>query len=89
MDSILKNGASLAWVHEFLDIVRHNALDELNHRWTRMHIRRLTGRSKTTQKMTKYGALLAVLSNLENEDYVKTVFGGVEDFVRDLQNITD
>lgn len=39
--------------------------------------------------MTKYGALLAVLSNLENEDYVKTVFGDVEDFVRDLQNVTD
>jgi non-homologous end joining protein Ku len=31
--------------------------------------------------MTKYGALLAVLSNLENEDYVKTVLGKVDDFV--------
>ena len=31
--------------------------------------------------MTKYGALLVVLSNLENEDYVKTVLGEVDDFV--------
>jgi len=60
---------------EILDIVRHNALEELNHRWSRMHIRRRTGRNKTTKEMTKYGALLAV-------------FGDVEDFVRDLQNVT-
>ena len=74
---------------EILDVVRHNALEELNHRWSRMHIRRRTGRSKTTKEMTKYGALLAVLSNLENEDYVKTVLGDVNDFVRELQNVTD
>ncbi len=74
---------------ENLDIVRHNALEELNHRWSRMHIRRRTGRNKTTKEMIKYGALLAVLSNLDNEDYDKAVFGDVEDFVRDLQNITD
>ncbi len=54
-----------------------------------MHIRRRTGRNKTTKEMIKYGALLAVLSNLDNEDYDKAVFGDVEDFVRDLQNITD
>ncbi|WP_305064896.1 transposase [Methanococcoides sp.] len=74
---------------EILDVVRHNALEELNHRWSRMHIRRRTGRSKTTKEMTKYGALLAVLSNLENEEYVKTVLGDVDDFVRELQNVTD
>ena len=39
--------------------------------------------------MTKYGALLAVLSNLENEDYVETVLCDVDDFVRELQNVTD
>jgi len=39
--------------------------------------------------MTKYGALLAVLSNLENEDYVKTVLGDVDDFIRELQNVRD
>ena len=74
---------------EILDVVRRNALEELNHRWSGMHIRRRTGRSKTTKEMTKYGALLAVLSNLENEDYVKTVLGDVNDFVRELQNVTD
>jgi len=72
-----------------LDVVRHNALEELNHRWSRMHIRRRTGRSRTTNEMTKYGALLAVLSNLENEDYVKIVLGDVDDFVMELQNVTD
>lgn len=74
---------------EILDVVRNNALEELNHRWSRMHIRRRTGRSKTTKEMTKYGALLAVLSNLENGDYVKTVMDDVDDFVRELQNVTD
>ena len=39
--------------------------------------------------MTKYGALLAVLSNLENEDYVEAVLCDVNDFVRELQNVTD
>ncbi|MCL7411974.1 MAG: hypothetical protein M8350_09290 [Methanosarcinaceae archaeon] len=53
-----------------------------------MHIRRRTGRSKTTKEMTKYGALLAVLSNLENENYAKIVLGDVDDFVRKLQNVT-
>ncbi|MEW5761272.1 MAG: hypothetical protein AB1779_10965 [Candidatus Thermoplasmatota archaeon] len=56
-----------------IKIVRHNGIEELNHRWCRMHIRRRTGRNQTTKEMTKYGALLAVLSNLKNESYVKTV----------------
>ncbi|MEA3293785.1 MAG: hypothetical protein U9P81_02250 [Euryarchaeota archaeon] len=77
------------WKYRKTDVVRHNALEELNHRWSRMHIRRRTGRSKTTNEMTKYGALLAVLSNLKNEDYVKTVLGDVNDFVMELQNVTD
>jgi hypothetical protein len=38
---------------------------------------------------SKYRALLAVLFNLGNEDYVKTVLGEVDDFVRELQNVTD
>jgi len=45
---------------EILDVVRHNALEGLNHRWSRMHIRRRTGRSKTTKEMTKYGDFLVV-----------------------------
>jgi len=39
--------------------------------------------------MTKYEAHLAVLSNLEKEDYVKTVFGNFKNFFVDLQNVTD
>ena len=50
-------------------IVRHNGIEERSHRWSRMHTRRRTGRSRTTKEMAKYGALLAVLSNLENEAY--------------------
>ena len=70
-------------------MVRHNALEELNHQWGRMYILRCTGRSKTTKEMTKYGALPAFISNLENEDYVKMVLGDVDYFVSGLQNVTD
>ena len=66
---------------EILDVVRHNALEKLNHRWC-MHIRKCTGGSKTTKEITKYGTFLLVLSNLENEDYLKTVLGDVDDFVK-------
>ncbi len=69
-------------------IVRHNGIEERAHRWSRMHTRRRTGRSRTTNEMAKYGALLAVLSNLENEVYVKEVLAGVKDFVYEMQNIT-
>lgn len=54
-----------------------------------MHIRRRTGRSKTSKEMTKYEAHLAVLSNLEKEDYVKTIFGNFKNFFVALQNVTN
>jgi len=41
-----------------LKIVRHKGIEELGHRWSRMHTRRRTGRSRTTKEMVKYGALL-------------------------------
>lgn len=72
-----------------MKIVRHNGVEELNHRWSRMHIRRRTGRSRTAKEMTKYGALLAVLSNLENETYVKEVLTDVKDFVYEMQSVTN
>jgi len=72
-----------------IKIIRHNGLEELNHRWSRMHIRRRTGRSRTTLEMEKYGALFAVFSNIEYEDYIKTVFSDVKDFVREMQNVTE
>ena len=39
-------------------------------------------------EMEKYGALLAVFSNIENEEYIKTVLAEVKDFVKDMQNVT-
>jgi hypothetical protein len=71
-----------------IKIVRHNGIEERNHRWSRMHTRRRTGRSRTTNEMAKYGALLSVLSNLENKLYVENVLNDVKDFVYELQNIT-
>ena len=44
-----------------VNIVRHNGIEESGHRWSRMHIRRRTGRSQTTREMAMYGALTAVL----------------------------
>ena len=71
-----------------VEIVRHNGIEERSHRWSRMHIRRRTGRSRTTNDMAKYGALLAVMSNLENKTYVEKVFTDVKDFVYEMQDIT-
>ena len=70
-------------------IIRNNGIEELNHRWSRMHIRRRTGRSRTTMEMEKYGALLAVFSNIENEDYIKTVLEDVKDLVLEMQEVTE
>jgi hypothetical protein len=39
--------------------------------------------------MEKYGALLAVFSNIENDNYIKTVLDDVKDFVWDMQNVTE
>jgi hypothetical protein len=72
-----------------IKIIRHNGLEELNHRWSRMHIRRRTGRSRTTMEMEKYGALFAVFSNIEYEDYIKTILFDVIDFVKEMQNISE
>jgi hypothetical protein len=72
-----------------IKIVRNNGIEELNHRWSRMHIRRRTGRNRTTKEMEKYGALLAVFSNIENENYINNVLNDVLDFVRDMQNVAE
>ena len=54
-----------------------------------MHTRRRTGRSRTTNDMAKYGALTAILSNLENEIYVKEVLADVDDFVHKIRCVTE
>ncbi len=50
-----------------INVVRHKGIEEIGHRWSRMHIRRRTGRSQMVKEMTMYGALTAVLSNIENK----------------------
>ena len=38
-----------------INVVRHNGIEEIGHRWSRMHIRRRTGRSQTAREMGMYG----------------------------------
>ena len=71
-----------------VEIMRDNNIEERSHRWSRMHIRRRTGRTRTTNEMAQYGALTAIFSNLENETYVKEILSGVKDVIREMQNIT-
>ena len=73
---------------DVMEVARDNGIEERSHRWSRMHMRRRTGRSRTANDMAKYGALLAVLSNLENKTYVEKVLTDVDDFVYEMQNIT-
>lgn len=73
---------------KIVNIVRDNNIEERAHRWSRMHVRRRTGRGRTTNEMAKYGALLAVLSNIENDVYVKEVMNDINDFVREMQDVT-
>jgi len=71
-----------------VEIARDNNLEERGHRWSRMHIRRRTGRTRTTNEMAHFGALTAIFSNMENEMYVKEVFSDVKDFIREMQDIS-
>ena len=52
-----------------------------------MHIRRRTGRSQTYREMAMYGALTAILSNVENGYYLKHVLSGI-DFLKEYMSIT-
>ncbi len=71
-----------------VEIMRDNNIEERGHRWSRMHIRRRTGRTRTTNEMAHYGALTAIFSNMENETYVKEALSDVKDFIREMQDIT-
>ena len=70
-----------------INVVRHKGIEEIGHRWSRMHIRRRTGRSQTTREMTMYGALTAVLSNIENKHYSEKVLSKI-DFLKEFSSIT-
>ena len=71
-----------------VEIMRDSNIKERSHRWSRMHIRRRTGRTRTTNDMAQYGALTAIFSNLESETYVNEILSGMKDFIRELQDIT-
>jgi hypothetical protein len=60
---------------EEIRIISRNGIEELNHRRSRM-------------QMEKYTALLAVFSNIENAEYIKTVLAEIKDFVKDMQDIS-
>ena len=75
-----KNGKTIS-------IVRHNGIEEIGHRWSRMHIRRRTGRSQTAREMAMYGALTAVLSNIENRYYIEKVLSKI-DFLKEFMSVT-
>ena len=70
-----------------IGVVRHNGIEEIGHRWSRMHIRRRTGRSQTSRDMSMYGALTAILSNMENKQYIDRVLSGI-DFLKEFTSIT-
>ena len=71
-----------------INVVRHNGIEEIGHRWSRMHIRRRTGRSQTAREMGKYGALTAVLSNVENKHYIENILSKI-DFLKEFTSITE
>ena len=70
-----------------IDVVRHNGVEEIGHRWSRMHIRRRTGRAQTSAEMAMYGPLLAVLSNIENGVYIEKLLNKV-DFIEEISSIS-
>ena len=72
---------------KIVEIMRDNNIEEQGHRWSRMHIRRRTGRNRTTNEMAKYGALITIFSNIEKEDYTKKILN-TKNFIREIQNIT-
>ncbi len=72
---------------KIIDIVRHNGVEEIGHRWSRMHIKRRTGRSQTSAEMAKYESLLAVLSNIENKVYIQKVIAKMN-FVEELADLS-
>ena len=77
---IRKNGNTI-------NVVRHNGIEEIGHRWSRMHTRRRTGRSQTAKEMGMFGALTAVLSNMENRYYIDRVLSRIHS-LREFSSIT-
>ena len=70
-----------------INVVRHNGIEEVGHRWSRMHIRRRTGRSQTSKEMGMFGSLTSILSNKENKFYTNNVLSRI-DFMKEFSSIT-
>ena len=70
-----------------IDVVRHNGIEEIGHRWSRMYIRKRTGRSQTSHEMAMYGALTAILSNAGNKHYIEKILIRI-DFLEEFRSIT-
>ena len=70
-----------------INVVRHSGIEEIGHRWSRMHIRRRTGRSQAAKEMGMFGALTAILSNMENKHYTEKVLSWI-DFMKEFSSIT-
>lgn len=73
---------------------RHNNGLESSHRRIRKGIRERTGKSETNREMEQFGDLLAILSNLWNEVYLKEISYDMEDlgcslsmYVKDLPGL--
>jgi hypothetical protein len=71
-----------------VEIMRDNNIEERSRRWSRMHIRRRTGRTRTTNEMAQYGALTAFFFKIGDETYVNEILSDVRDFIRELQDIS-
>ena len=71
-----------------INVVRHNGIEEIGHRWSRMHIRRRTGRSQTAGEMGMYRSLTAILSNMEDNYYNERVLSGI-DFLKEFVSVTE
>ena len=63
---------------------RHNNSLESSHRRIRKSIRERTGNSETNREMEQFGDLLAIISNLWNENYQKEIIGDIYDIARHL-----
>ncbi len=70
-----------------INVARRNGIEEIGHRWSRMHIRRKTGRSQTAREMGRYRALTAILSNMENERYIDKILLRIG-FLKEFTSIT-
>ena len=62
-------------------------IEKMGHRWSRMRIRRRTGRSQTAKEMGMFSPLTAVLSNMENKHYTEKILLWI-DFMKEFSSIT-